>query len=354
MKYRPPLDGLRALCAAAVFVFHAAYGHIAGMLGVDVFFVLSGYLITRILLDDIDAFGHVRYGRFYLRRARRLLPAVFVALVLVFLLWPSGERDQYPQILPPVLLYYVNWLMAFGRQVKMLTHFWTLSTEEQFYLFWPLILAALARLGRQRMVSVTCLLIVVFATARAVLSPLGWPVGNLFGNFSTFARVDELLIGAAATMIHGSPEASRARGIERVARRLAVPAAVALLLCVFFSGHDYKWLLEGGFTAVALAAAALIVHGASGEDTRLNRFLSARPLVWAGKRSYGIYVFHMPIISAFQRWRVHGVGNFLLVTVGSVVATLAVAWASYALVESRFLSPSRAAPEGAAAAVAEG
>src|ERR1051325_10642153 len=148
MQYRAPLDGLRALCAAAVFVFHATYARGGGFIGVDVFFVLSGYLITRILLEDITEAGGIRFRRFYLRRARRLLPAVFVALVLVLALWPwLGKGARFVSILPPVIFYYVNWCIAFGREIPALPHFWSLSTEEQFYLLWPIGLAALARLG---------------------------------------------------------------------------------------------------------------------------------------------------------------------------------------------------------------
>jgi peptidoglycan/LPS O-acetylase OafA/YrhL len=149
-------------------------------------------------------------------------------------------------------------------------------------------------------------------------------------------------VGALAAIVHSSPDERWGDWITSWARRLAWPAATALLLCVAFGGQTRTWLLRGGFTAVALASICVIVHGATGESSRLNRFLENRSLVWAGRRSYGIYVFHLPIIAAFEPLRHHGVVNFLGVTAARASVTLVVAWASYGLVESRILVSRRA------------
>ena len=340
MQYRAPLDGLRALCAGAVFFFHASYGRGGGFIGVDVFFVLSGYLITRILLEDIHQAGAVRFRRFYVRRARRLLPAVLVALGLVVALWRwVGHGDRFAAILPPVLLYYVNWLQAFGHEIQALPHFWSLSVEEQFYLLWPLALSGLVRLGRGYVAAAIGCLILAFATARALAPGHGTIVAALFGYYSTFARVDELLVGALLAVLHGSPNLHIREATARAARLLVWPATVGLVACLIWGCVYGDRLLRGGFTAIAVASGMIVVHCSSGEATLLNRFLQTPALVAIGRRAYGIYVFHYPIIRALEPLRGHGTANWAIVTALRGVATLALAWASYNLIESRFLAP---------------
>ncbi len=339
MQYRAPLDGLRALCAGAVFFFHASYGRGGGFVGVDIFFVLSGYLITRILLQDIKDAGGIRFRRFYLRRARRLLPAVFVALVLTFAVWRwVGDGGKFVSILPPVLLYYVNWCVAFNRNIPGLPHFWSLSTEEQFYLVWPILLSGVYRWGHRALVVAIGGLIVAFASARALAPDLGPTIAALFGYYSTLARADELLMGALVAVLHTSPSPDQRERMARVARLLAWPAMIALGAFLIGASVYSVWQLRAGFTGVAAAAALVVVHCASGEPTRFNRLLETPVLVAWGKRSYGIYVFHFPIIHALEPLRTHGAGNWVAVTLLRAAATLALAWISYKFVESRFLT----------------
>jgi peptidoglycan/LPS O-acetylase OafA/YrhL len=242
-------------------------------------------------------------------------------------------------ILPPVLLYYVNWLQAFGHEIQALPHFWSLSTEEQFYLLWPLALSGLVRLGHRSGAAVIGCLILAFAAARALAPDRGPVAAALFGYYSTFARADELLVGALLAVLHGSPDLRTREVTARAARLLVWPAAVGLVACVIWARVYGDWMLRGGFTGIAAASGIIVVHCASGESTRLNRFLQTPALVAIGKRAYGIYVFHYPIIHALEPLRSHGAANWVIVTALRAAATLAVAWASYNLIESRFLVP---------------
>jgi peptidoglycan/LPS O-acetylase OafA/YrhL len=342
MPYRPSLDGLRALCALGVFLFHASYEHSGGFLGVDVFFVLSGYLITGILVDDIDRHGRVRFGRFYARRARRLLPAVFLALGLSFFVWPRvGGATPFWTAAKPVLLYYVNWNQALGPALP-LSHFWSLSAEEQFYFVWPLAVALLARLGRRRMAVAVGIGVLAAAVARGALTAARSPFG---GYFSTFARADELLIGALAAIVHRAPELGWRERLDRVAGKLAWPGVAVLFAGFAFAHIDDHWLAYGGFTMNALAAAALIVHGASDAPSLLKRLLQRPVLVWLGRRSYGFYIYHLIVIKLFEPWRTHGVRNWVFVAAAELVAVVLVAWASYDLIESRFLASRHPLPD---------
>ena len=342
MERRPSLDGVRALCAAAVFASHAFPGSGGGFFGVDVFFVLSGYLITRVLVDDVDRYGRVRFGRFYAHRARRLLPAMIVALALAFALWPAGQREQFAGIVPPVLLYYVNWCLAFGRAIPVVPHFWTLSVEEQFYLLWPLVVAVVAARGQRTLAIVSCVLVIAFAAARALCSFVGPPAAEVFGYSSTLARADQFLVGACAAAAHVSLDRVWRHKLTRAAGALVWPAALALL-ALFVTGGIGRWLPMGGFTAIAVASALVVIHCATGDASCFNRLLGARPLVWVGRRSYGIYLFHLPIIEALEPLRHPGFGNAFAVTALSVMATLGLTWASYELVESRVMASPRAA-----------
>jgi peptidoglycan/LPS O-acetylase OafA/YrhL len=178
--YLPGVDALRALAVLAVFLYHAGVGWMpGGFLGVDVFFVISGYLITSLLLREFRRDGHLRLGRFWLRRARRLLPAVGVLIALTMVVAAIVEPDRIDQLRGDAvasLLYFANWHFIYGHESyfesfqrpSLFRHLWSLSVEEQFYLFWPLLFAAGMKLfGRTR------LLLGVLAGALASMA-LAW------------------------------------------------------------------------------------------------------------------------------------------------------------------------------------
>jgi len=344
LPYRPGLDGLRALAVAGVVLYHAGVSWMpGGFLGVDVFFVLSGYLITSLLLAERHRKGRVGFKAFWMRRARRLLPAVLLVVFVCLLAASTIARDDLARTRGDALaslVYLTNWHLiaashsyfnAFGRP-SLLQHLWSLAVEEQFYLFWPLLLmGSLKLLGRRYTVVLTVLLALAStALMWGLYDPNQDPSRVYYG---TDTRAATLLVGALlafAWPLGGfRDEVSR-----RAARVLDGVGCVALLavLALFVRVQDYDpWLYRGGFLLVALCTAVLIavvVHPAS----FLGRALGTRMLRWIGVRSYGIYLWHWPVMMLSRPgidvpWR----GTF--VVLAQIAVTVGLAALSYRYVE---------------------
>jgi peptidoglycan/LPS O-acetylase OafA/YrhL len=303
LRYRPELDGVRAVAVLIVVWHHLGILDVprlgAGFLGVDVFFVLSGYLITTLLLIEQRRCGDVRLGDFYVRRALRLLPALFLMLLVAGIaVYASGldaEIDKYRGSLPWVLAYLANWRLT---DLGLLGHTWSLAIEEQFYVTWPFALVLLTRRRVDRRVVAAGLL--VAALGLAVLSA-GWgavpPLGLSRRGLvivSTYARAVPILLGCAIALV---PEyAVRAR------ERLVGIAGIAGALIVFVIRRDPSTFhFKVGYVAFALFVAAALAHVVHAPDGAIARALVNRPLVAIGRVSYGIYLFHVPVI-LFLSW----------------------------------------------------
>ncbi len=345
LPYLPALDGVRAIAVLAVLLYHGGVAWVSGgFLGVDVFFVLSGYLITELFLLEHDRSGRLDLKAFWLRRARRLLPALvlvvaFVAVYAVFVADPA-ELARIRGDGTATLLYGANWWYAFSGQSYFeqfqapspFRHTWSLAIEEQFYLLWPLLVAGgLALLGRNTRRWVGALLLAAGASAvlMAVLFDPDRDPSRVF--YGTDTRAQALLIGAAlAWMLHrvdfkrvGEPQLEALGGIG-----LLVVAAVFWLAQ---DGSRSPWLYRGGFLAVSVAAAALVAAAVSPYPGPLTKILSAAPLVAIGRISYGLYLWHWPIYVWLSPPHVE-LDGFALLTV-RLAATFAAATASYVLVE---------------------
>jgi peptidoglycan/LPS O-acetylase OafA/YrhL len=356
MGYQPSLDGLRALSVAVVLLYHAGFSWMrGGFFGVEVFFVVSGFLITSLLLDETERDGHVSFRHFWLRRARRLFPALY-AVLLAVALWAAvaGSPEQQSQLrrdIPWSILYVNNWGQILGNvpyfagEPPLLRHLWSLAVEEQWYVIWPLVFVALLRVRLPRHVLgaiVIAAAFVVFAymfwVHAGTPTPLGGPPAAFDGvdrtNFlylSTITRSGGLLLGAGMAFLWRPWRSTRAA--DAPAGKVLDPlgaAAVAMLGCasavaVLTDGYVYQWLLPL-VSILSLVAVMVAVHPAA---LGFRRMMSWTPLVEMGKRSYGLYLWSWPI-SVIVGATTGSVSRF----VWAMALTVVIAEASYRYLET--------------------
>jgi peptidoglycan/LPS O-acetylase OafA/YrhL len=322
MGYQPSLDGLRALSVGVVLLYHAGFSWMhGGFFGVEVFFVVSGFLITSLLLDESDRNGHVSFRQFWLRRARRLFPALYAVLVAVAV-WAAvaGSAEQQSQLrrdIPWSVFYVNNWGQILGNvpyfsgEPPLLRHLWSLAVEEQWYLIWPLVFVALLRVRVRRHVlgvAIVAAAFVVFAYmfwmhARTP-TPLGGPPAAFDGvdrtNFlylSTLTRAGGLLLGAGTAFLWRpwrwahAPDAPAGKLLDPIGAAAVAMVGCAASVAVLTEGYVYQWLLPL-VSVLALVAVMVAVHPAA---LGFRRLMSWTPLVEMGKRSYGLYLWSWPI-----------------------------------------------------------
>lgn len=351
--YRPGIDGLRALAVTAVLLYHADVTWLrGGFLGVDVFFVISGYLICSLLLAEWARTGTISLKDFWLRRARRLLPAVVATVVGVAFVAVVLAPDAVSRLrgdIPAALAYISNWWQVFGGQSyfeamgrpPLLRHLWSLAVEEQFYITFPILLVAgLRRFGRRPGVLAAAALITGVASAvlMAVLwSPHGDPTRVWYG---TDTRAVGLCAGVALAFIY--PMAAMRRGVSLGVRRrmdaAGLIALVALGLLMVRLDEFQSELYRGGFAATAVVSSMLVVSAAH-PATYFGRILGMRPLRWIGMRSYAIYLWHWPVFMLTRPGldvELSG-GSLMAIRFGLTVLLAALSWR---LVEQPFLDGS--------------
>jgi len=339
----PGLDGLRGVAVAGVVLYHLGY-LTGGYLGVDAFFVLSGFLITSLLVHEWGRGRGIGLRAFWARRARRLLPALFgvllgVAVYAVLFADPT-LLDQIRGDAYATLAYVANWRSVWSGQSYFtqftapspLEHTWSLAIEEQFYVIWPLVFLGVMTLRRG---SLRALFTVTLALALASqlwmivrYSPNGDPSRVYFG---TDTRAGSILLGAALAVWIAWKGPARSHASRRALELGGWVAIGVLALAWTRLGGESDWLYRGGFLVCAVAVAAVIAAAAHPEVGGISRLLSVRPLAALGLISYGVYLWHWPIDLALTPGRV-GFGGVPLDVV-RIAATLVIATLSFVLVE---------------------
>jgi peptidoglycan/LPS O-acetylase OafA/YrhL len=347
-RYMPGLDGLRAIAVLAVIAFHLGFDWApGGLLGVGIFFTLSGYLITDILLSQLSQRGHIRLGRFWLARARRLLPALFAMLVIVVAwvtIFGPAQPQQFRDAVVASALYVSNWQLIFGDVSYFarfappgpLNHLWSLAIEEQFYIVWPFLLligvkvvreTPLASGVRPRLAVVTLALAIASAILMAVLYHPSLDPSRVY--YGTDTRASELLFGAALAMVWPSRKLSRriGGGARNTLDGLGLAGLLAIALMIWQSNQYSSFLYRGGFVLLSVAT-VLVVAALAHPACRLGPVLGWKPLRWIGVRSYGIYLWHFPVIVLTTPGGIANGAEPLreLLQLGAIVAIAALSW----------------------------
>jgi peptidoglycan/LPS O-acetylase OafA/YrhL len=343
LKYLPQLDGIRALAVASVVLFHAGIPGAGGLyMGVDGFFVLSGFLITSLLLADYAKNNKISFGSFYARRARRLFPALILLIAVVLIgeyLW--GDKASFASIRGDSLaaLFYVsNWYYIathsgyFGASslLSPLQHTWSLAIEEQFYIFWPMVIFLLFRRKHspKQLAKIAAVGSLISAVLMAIIYGNGEGLNAAY--YSTETRGQALLVGCFLAAVMSEPDNFVLKNKERL--KLLGPAALFLVgLLWSFAAGPPSWMFRGGFfisdilVATVIGSAVLVTSGI------ITKALSTPPLVGLGKISYGVYLWMFPITQVFTAERTGFTGVFLFAI--RVVFILLASMASYFFIE---------------------
>lgn len=359
----PALDGVRGLAILLVFIHNAGgpegprggrlldlfdVASNIGWVGVQLFFVLSGFLITGILLDSRGGTGVWR--AFYMRRVLRIFPLYYAALFAEFVIFPlvTGQSTSAAPHAFWYVLYLQNWSPAVVTRSEAghLVHFWSLAVEEQFYIFWPLAVLLLRR--RSVEIFAAALVVLAFAVRASVLT-VG--ASDEWAYQATFARMDALAFGALGAMLVRN-ESLFARWSPRLGKITWALTAVMAVIVVASRGFPRQQPVAQtvGYSALALFFIAFILLGVASKGTLLARTLESRALRTLGKYSYAIYVFHVPLIGVLRRalgvdfsdgTDLHRMAARTGFTALSLVVIFGAAWLSYHVFEKHFLALKR-------------
>lgn len=292
MKYRPEYDGLRAISAIMVLAFHAAAPFLlGGFLGVDIFFVISGFLITNILLREHEKSGDIDILRFYIKRFMRLTPPFAIMLIIYLLLsstfFPGYHHHERDAII--AALYLSDFAKYLIGAPKVIGHTWSLSTEEHFYLIWPIILVFISKLPREKIAST---LFIAYAAATIWrVACMQWQTwGEVYYRFDV--RVSGLILGACLA-------AARSK---QITKKINWPIVALSMMAATASATMARWKDQLSLQTLVIITeiSTAIVIIAIDKSKEITRWLGWPPLAYIGKLSYGIYLFHFPITRSMR------------------------------------------------------
>ncbi len=340
LGHRPALDGIRGLAILLVFLSHASLQSMGGgFVGVDLFFVLSGFLITALLLEEWRDTGRISLKSFYARRAIRLLPALVLMLITVVLvsslIEPRWKTAQFRTSGWMTLLYVANWFTVERKfPSPELAHTWSLSVEEQFYIVWPIILSLLlrSRATKAAVLGLVAASVVGVAGLRLFL----WTTSGSWvrGYFGSDTHADGLLSGAMVAMIMTWGWGPRSPGTIRVLNGVSTLALGLVPIFVVAVRPMDGRLYDGGYLGVNLAIASVVMAAVSSPWAPLRLLLESAAVRWIGRISYGVYLWHMPAFWWVRRMQVPpGLRSGIL----AFILTLSIAAVSFYALERPLL-----------------
>lgn len=341
--YIPGLDNIRGLAVLFVLLTHMSYGIIkGGLLGVELFFVLSGFIITSLLQAESSSYGKISIWRFYLRRALRLFPPLVICIILANVFWSyievsnPGANQSLATI--AALFYFINLLPE--KVSGHLVHLWSLSVEEHFYLFWPLITSFfLFKFSRRNQIKVLVALILIVSIYRFWQ---GHFETSFYGGLLiidptrfTLCSVDSILTGALLAVAM-SARAFKNLMLSSKLRNWLIASCVVVFSCFLAILNGGFIFLNGGFLLLDVFCAGVIFIAIKSPGHFL---FSNKILKWLGTRSYGIYVYHYVIFAVFEHFRVHSsISNFIIISLLRVAVSLLFAELSYRYIEMPLLT----------------
>jgi peptidoglycan/LPS O-acetylase OafA/YrhL len=346
MTYRPDIDGLRAIAVLAVILYHAEVpGFGGGYVGVDVFFVISGYLITQLLVGSAQRPLRSRLKDFYLRRARRILPALFatslivaVASAAILLPWDLATLGRYLAATPVFWTNVTAWATGggyFGSKAAHvpITHFWSIAIEEQFYLFYPITFAFICsyvpRLQRQALIALA-----IAGFAVCMWGSYHAPAANYF---LAPSRAWELLLGGVL-----ATSGQRSLRSKIANELLAAAGLVTLAFVTYWYGPAIRY--PGWYATAPCAASAILIQTGRQQSTLVGKLLSLRPLVFTGLISYSLYLWHYPVLVLARYYFLQEFHGFRLSMLIASIYLLAVAswkWIEMPIRRRQFLTSNR-------------